>query len=210
MKLDSQSFTDGGTMPGRCAFAVIDPDQHIALAGNRNPQLSWQGAPAGTRSFVLLCIDPDAPSRPDDVNQEGRVVPASLPRGEFLHWLMVDIPADISEIAEGACSDGITARGKAVPPGPAGSRQGANDYTSWFAGDAEMAGRYHGYDGPCPPWNDEIPHRYRFELHALDVARCPVDGELTLAAVRAAVDQHGLASATLTGLYTLNPAVSLA
>lgn len=209
MKLDSLSFADGGSIPGHCAFAVIDPAQHVALAGNRNPQLAWHDVPAGTQSFVLTYIDPDAPTRPDDVNQEGRVVPASLPRGEFLHWLMVDIPADVREIAEGACSDGVTARGKTAPAGPAGSRQGANDYTAWFAGDADMQGRYLGYDGPCPPWNDEIPHRYVFQLHALDVARCPVDGEPTLAAVRAAIEGHVLATATLTGRYTLNPAVTL-
>ena len=53
---------------------------------------------------------------------------------------------------------------------PRGARQGINDYTGWFAGDKDMAGNYFGYDGPCPPWNDEIPHRYVFTLYALDVA----------------------------------------
>ena len=93
MQLTSQSFRDGGPIPGRCAFAVIDPVSHVALASNRSPQLAWSSVPEGTRSFVLLCIDPDAPTRPDDVNQEGKTVPATLPRAEFVHWVMVDIPA---------------------------------------------------------------------------------------------------------------------
>jgi hypothetical protein len=41
-------------------------------------------------------------------------------------------------------------------------RQGVNDYTGWFANDPDMAGEYYGYDGPCPPWNDERVHTYVF------------------------------------------------
>jgi Raf kinase inhibitor-like YbhB/YbcL family protein len=209
MKLTSQSFRDGAAIPGRCAFAVIDPGAHVRLSDNRNPELSWSGAPQGTRSFALLCIDPDAPTVGTDVNQEGRSVSKSLPRAEFMHWAMVDIPAGTTRLDEGACSQGVTPRGKADPKGPPGSRQGVNDYTGWFAGDKDMSGTYRGYDGPCPPWNDEIPHRYRFELHALDLPRCPVDGAFTVADVRKAIAGHVLASATLTGLYTLNPGVKL-
>lgn len=209
MKLTSQSFNDGSAIPGRCAFAVPDPKSHVRLSDNRNPELSWSGAPAGTRSFALLCIDPDAPTRADDVNKEGRQVSKSLPRAEFMHWAMVDIPASVSRIEEGACSQGVTPRGKPQPAGPAGSRQGVNDYTGWFAGDKDMAGTWRGYDGPCPPWNDELPHHYRFELHALDLARCPVGDGFSVADVRKAIQGHVLASASITGLYALNPAVQL-
>lgn len=209
MKLTSQSFRDGSAIPGRCAFAVPDPKSHVRLSDNRNPELSWSGAPAGTRSFALLCIDPDAPTRADDVNKEGRQVSKSLPRAEFMHWAMVDIPASVSRIEEGACSQGVTPRGKPQPAGPAGSRQGVNDYTGWFAGDKDMAGTWRGYDGPCPPWNDELPHHYRFELHALDLARCPVGDGFSVADVRKAIQGHVLASASITGLYALNPAVQL-
>ena len=72
-----------------------------------------------------------------------------------------------------------------------------------------MAGNYFGYDGPCPPWNDEIPHRYVFTLFALDVARLAVDGMFTGARARTAMAGHVLAQAALTGRYTLNPGVSL-
>jgi Raf kinase inhibitor-like YbhB/YbcL family protein len=209
MKLTSQSFRDGGPIPGRCAFGAMDAATHVHLSLNRSPDLSWHDAPAGTRSFVLICVDPDAPSKPDDVNQEGRSVPGSLPRTDFVHWVMVDIPETVSNLAEGACGSDVTPRGKQLPPGPDGARQGVNDYTGWFKGDADMAGTYLGYDGPCPPWNDEIPHRYRFELYATDLERCPVDGAFTAADVHKALAGHVLAKAELTGLYTLNPAIHL-
>src|SRR5688500_18388559 len=112
MKLTSQSFRDGGSIPGRCAFAVPDPVNHVRLADNRNPELSWMGAPPGTQSFALLCVDPDAPTKPDDVNQEGRTVPAALPRADFVHWALVDIPPSVTRLDEGSCSQGVTPRGK--------------------------------------------------------------------------------------------------
>lgn len=209
MKLTSKSFEDGGVMPGRCAFAVKAPKTHIRLSDNLNPELSWSGAPQGTRSFVLLCIDPDVPTKPDDVNQEGREVPLKLPRTTFTHWAMVDIPASVTSIEEGACSRGVTARGKRDPQGPEGSRQGLNDYTGWFKGDADMGGDYAGYDGPCPPWNDSVPHHYCFEIHATDLERCPVEAGFSAAQVLAAIEGHVLASASLTGRYSLNPRIRL-
>jgi Raf kinase inhibitor-like YbhB/YbcL family protein len=207
MQLTSTSFAHGQPIPVEFAFAAPDRTAHLRLSDNRNPQLSWTGVPPGTRSLVLICYDPDVPSRPDDVNQEGRVVPASLPRADFHHWTMVDIAPSVSEIAAGSCSDGIVARGKQSPKGPAGSRQGINDYTGWFAGDVEMKGQYFGYDGPCPPWNDELLHHYHFVLYATDLARCPVDGAFTGPQVAKAIEGHILAEARLTGTYSLNPAV---
>jgi Raf kinase inhibitor-like YbhB/YbcL family protein len=103
----------------------------------------------------------------------------------------------------------VTARGK---PGPAVDGQGAvrhgiNDYTGWFAGDAQMAGNYFGYDGPCPPWNDTIVHRYVFTLYALDIDRLPLDGAFTGQQARDAIKGHVLGEAALMGRYTLNPAM---
>lgn len=209
MKLTSKTFEPNGLIPGRCAFAVKAPKGHLKLSDNLNPELSWTGAPAGTRSFALLCIDPDAPTRADDVNVEGREVPLKLPRAHFVHWAMVDIPASCSQIEEGTCSRGVSAGGKTAPAGPEGSRQGLNDYTGWFAKDPAMKGLYRGYDGPCPPWNDSVPHHYRFELYALDLERCPVEGDFTAAQVQAAIHGHVLASAQITGRYSLNPRIRL-
>ncbi|MEI7035181.1 YbhB/YbcL family Raf kinase inhibitor-like protein [Fulvimonas yonginensis] len=203
MQLRSDSFRNGQRIPERYAFGKRgDP---IALSGNRNPHLAWRDAPPGTRSFVLTCIDVDVPSRGDDVNKQGRVVSADLPRVEFVHWLMADIPADCGELGEGSCSDGVTPHGKRAPTGPAGSVQGQNGYTGWFAGDPQMAGTYLGYDGPCPPWNDARLHHYRFELHALDVAGLGLAPGFTLDQLRAAMAGHVLASAGLVGTYAINP-----
>lgn len=207
MKLNTNSFTEGGAIPAEFAFCSIDPASHVALAANRNPQLSWTEVPEGTQSFALIVHDPDVPSRGDDVNQEGRQVPPSLPRVDFFHWVLIDLPADLREIPAGSHADGVTPRGKPGPLAPEGAswRHGLNDYTGWFAGDPDMAGDYHGYDGPCPPWNDSIVHRYVFTLYALDVLRLDVPNPLTGAHVRRALEGHVLASASLTGTYTLNP-----
>lgn len=80
------------------------------MSENLSPHLAWKDVPAGTRSFVLTCIDDDAPSKGDDVNQVGREVPSDLPRVEFVHWLMADIPTECGELAEGSCSEGVRAR----------------------------------------------------------------------------------------------------
>ena len=72
-----------------------------------------------------------------------------------------------------------------------------------------MAGDYYGYDGPCPPWNDEIAHRYVFTVYALDIARLPVKGSFGGNDVRKAVQGHVLAQAAITGRYSLNPAVKI-
>ncbi len=124
-----------------------------------------------------------------------------------MHWLLVDIPRECAELENGSCGEGVVAHGKTAPIGPPGSKQGRNDYSGWFAADPDMAGDYRGYDGPCPPWNDERLHRYRFELHALDVASLGLADGFTLADMRAAIDGHVLAVATLTGTYSLNAAL---
>ncbi len=207
MFIQTQSFSPDGLIPAEFAFAKSDPETHATLSDNRSPHLAWGDAPDGTRSFAVTCIDEDAPTVGDDVNAEGRTVAADLPRAEFAHWLMIDIPVDVSEIAAGACSDGVTPGGKQAPSGPVGSRQGLNDYTGWFSGDAEMGGSYLGYDGPAPPWNDERMHRYHFEVIALDVERLDVGEAFTLQDLRATWNGHILGRARTTGRYTQNPAL---
>lgn len=209
MELTSEDFADGKPVPAECAFCKIDAMTHATLSVNRNPQLAWRDVPAGTKSFALICHDPDVPSKGDDVNKEGRTVPASLTRVDFFHWVYVDIPASVSSVEGSVLSSSVVARGKPGSTATDGSRQGINDYTTWFAGDADMDGDYYGYDGPCPPWNDEIPHRYVFTLHALDVAALVLDGRFNGADARAAMKGKVLAEACITGIYTLNPAVRL-
>src|SRR6185437_4190435 len=126
MQIRSDSFGNHARMPAEFAFGKSgDNGEMCVLAGNRNPQLA--------------CSDIDVPSKGDDVNKEGRSVPSDLPRVDFAHWLMIDVPATCNAIAAGACSDGITPHGKRSPDGPAGSRQGRNGYSEWFASDPDMA-----------------------------------------------------------------------
>ena len=205
MKLTSTSFADGQRIPGDFSFCIPDPAHHVCLGKNLNPKLAWHDAPAATRSFVLICHDPDVPSQGDDVNQEDRTVPAALPRVDFFHWVLIDLPATVNALNEGEFSNTVSPRGKAGPQAPRGARQGINNYTDWFASDRDMCGDYYGYDGPCPPWNDEIVHHYVFTVYALDIDTLPLEGRFGGTEVRQAIQGHVLAEASLTGSYTLNP-----
>jgi Raf kinase inhibitor-like YbhB/YbcL family protein len=207
MRLIVEGIDDGKPIPEKFAFGIQDPAEHVRLGQNLNPAVRWEDLPENTRSLVLICVDTDVPTRPDDVNKEGRTVPASLPRGRFYHWVMVDLPPTLAGITEGECSRGVIAGGKQSPRGPDGARQGRNDYTAWFEGDEDMAGVYLGYDGPCPPWNDSIPHHYQFVLYATDLERCDVEGAFSGEDVENALTGHVLARAEVTGVYSLNPAV---
>jgi Raf kinase inhibitor-like YbhB/YbcL family protein len=202
MELTVNGITEGERIPVRHSFCAGEE-----MGDNISPAMRWRGVPVGTRSIAITCTDPDVPSDPADVNQEGRTVPADLPRITFAHWLLVDLPADIVELAEAAEGSGIVAQGKPVEGGALGGVRGANDFTSWFEGDADMGGTYGGYDGPCPPWNDSIMHHYTFTVHAIDVSSLGLSAGFRLADFEAAVAGHVLDSASVTGLYSLNPEV---
>lgn len=205
MQLTITGLEDGAPIPPEYALCVPDPDRHVTFAPNKNPALEWSDVPAETQSFVIMCWDRVVPTSGEDVNQEGREVPADLPRTDFFHWVLVDLSSAARRIDEGEFSDGVTARGKDGPAGPGGTRQGLNDYTGWFTGDPDMEGLYFGYDGPCPPWNDSLIHEYVFTVYALDVPQVDVDGDFTGRDVRAAIEGHVLAEASVVGTYTLNP-----
>jgi Raf kinase inhibitor-like YbhB/YbcL family protein len=208
MRLKSESFEHNQPIPRRCAFGIPHATEHLTLGENRNPHLSWTGIPDKTESLVLICTDIDVPSSMDNFNKEGRTIDSDLPRVNFIHWVMVDIPAVGGSVAEGQCSNEITPGGKSAPHGPPGSRQGKNDYTGFMADNPDMRGDYLGYDGPCPPWNDERLHHYHFVLYATDLPRCPVEDSFTATDVLEAIGGHILASAELVGTYTLNPDLS--
>jgi hypothetical protein len=209
MQLTSPSFRDGHAIPAEYALCTPRPGAHLTLAPNRNPTLVWSDLPEGIQSLVLLCHDADAPTHIEDINQEGRVIPPDQPRGNFYHWVLVDLSPQLGAIRAGEFSEGLSRHDKQGPAARHGTRQGLNNYTEWFARDPEMAGKYFGYDGPCPPWNDTIPHRYIFTLYALDIARCPVEGEFRAADVLAVIEGHVLAKASITGLYSMNPDVTI-
>jgi Raf kinase inhibitor-like YbhB/YbcL family protein len=101
------------------------PAIHTCDGNDISPQLSWSNAPAGTKSFALTCIDPDAPS------------------GNFIHWLVYDIPASITNFSQGGHL-------------PVGSKEVENDFGK------------KSYGGPCPP---SRTHRYIFTLYALKIEK---------------------------------------
>lgn len=205
MKFVCNSFSDNEPIPPLHAFCIADADKHVSRGCNQNPGFEWSEIPRGTKSLVLLMHDSDAPNQTDDVNQVGRIISEQLPRGDFYHWVMVDIPADVVAIQQAEFSAGIIPGGKESGAARAGIRQGINDYSRWFADDEEMRGEYFGYDGPCPPWNDSILHRYHFTLYAVSIERCPVGGAFTGPEVLAAIEDYVLEKAGLVGRYTLNP-----
>jgi hypothetical protein len=206
MRLTSPRFLDGDAIPSDYAFGVHRPETHVTFGPNRNPPLDWSGEPEGTRSFALTMVDHDAPSRADDVNREGRQVPADLPRVDFVHWLIVDLPAERHRIREGEFSDGVVPHGKVGRS--SGPVEGLNDYTRWFARDPDMKGTYRGYDGPGPPWNDSLWHHYELALYALDVETLGLEGDFTIADAHAAMESHVLAVARLVVAYAINRRVA--
>ena len=205
MRIHSDSFEHRQRLPVEFAAGQATADG-FGFARNRNPHLAWDEVPEGTQSFALLCIDPDVPTVPEMVGKEGVLIPSDQPRCDFAHWAMADIAADVREIAAGSCSDGVVAHGKRNPAGPAGSRQGLNDYTGWFAGDPSMSGDWLGYDGPFPPPNDLRLHRSFFRVFALDVER-PLPEKFTAGDLFAAMHGHVLEEAAIYGTYSLNPSV---
>ncbi len=203
MTLTSESLTDGQPCPPRFAFCVPS-DGKATLGANRSPQLTWSDFPASTKSFALVFVDRDVPAFGDNVNTEGQTVEHDRKRTDFYHWVLVDIPADRTSLGAGDDSDGVTPRGKDLGPTPYGTR-GRNDYTSWFQGDADMEGVYGGYDGPCPPWNDERIHRYELTVYALDTETLGLSGDFGGSDVIEALDGHVLDQASLTVTYHTYP-----
>lgn len=205
MKLKSETFADMGFMPEETAFGLLGPDKQYRWGANRNPQFSWSDLPRGTKSLAMINDDLDVPVKLDTFNKEGSSVSKDLPRRTLCHWVLVDLDPDSGPIGLGEFSEGVTIGGKPGPEAARGTRQGINEYTGWFENDPKMCGDYYGYDGPCPPWNDEKPHRYVFTLYALDLPRLPLDGKFDKYAALAAIKDHVLGEASITGLFALNP-----
>lgn len=208
MELSSDSISHGQPIATRHAMGKPDPQTHATFSDNVNPHLSWSGAPAETASFAIIVKDTEVPTVADDVNQEGRTVPIDLPRADFFHWILIDIPPTVSSIAEGSHADGVVNGGKEGPQAPQGAIHGINSYREWFSGDPDMGGDYYGYDGPFPPWNDERIHSYEFTVYALDVDKLDVPNGVDGPTALAAIEGHVLDSATIVAPYKINPDVN--
>ncbi len=157
----SNSFKDGDYLP---KDFILSADFGFGCAGgNKSPHLKWTGAPAGTKSFAITCFDPDAPTG-----------------SGFWHWLIVNIAADVNELAEGAGNSG----GKL----PVGALQTRNDLG------------VPGYIGPCPPEGDH-PHRYLFTVFAVGTGKLDVKPEASGAIVGFNLHFNTLAKAGIMGLF---------
>ena len=157
-------------LPATASFTVTSDDvtdgaplkdDQVADLGNTSPQLSWSGAPEGTRSYVVTCFDPDAPT----------------PSG-FWHWVLVDIPADVTSLGTGAAS---------------GTLPGAAFHVRNDGGES-------GFMGAAPPENDQ-PHRYFFVVHAVGVPSLGVDAAASPAVVSFNLAFKTLGRAIIHGTY---------
>lgn len=147
------------------AFAEGEEIPALYTCEDRNvsPPLAWSGAPEGTRSFALIVDDPDAPD------------PAA-PKMLWVHWVLWDIPASVTELPEGASPNAL----------PAGAHEGMNDLPGV------------GWTGPCPPIGR---HRYYHHLYALDTELGDLGERVTRADLDRAMKGHILAEAVLMGTY---------
>jgi len=157
--LTSESFKDGDTLG---QDHVMSEDYGFGCAGgNKSPQLSWSGAPDGTKSFAITCYDPDAPTG-----------------SGFWHWVVANIPADVTSLDLGASGSGM----------PKGALETRTDVGK------------PGYAGPCPPEGDDA-HHYVFTVFAVKEESLPVEADTSAAVVGFQLHFATLAKATLTGLY---------
>lgn len=136
-------------------------DDQVADRGNTSPQLSWSGAPEGTQSYVVTMFDPDAPT----------------PSG-FWHWVLVDVPADVTSLASGAASGEL----------PGSAFHVRND-----TGEA-------GFAGAAPPQGDQV-HRYYVVVHAVSEPTLGVDADASPAVVSFNLAFTTLGRAVIHGTY---------
>jgi len=206
LKVSVDSFSRVKMIPDRYAFCNAAKEGHTKPGADVSPRISWSRGPAGTKSYAIIALDTDVPSIRTDMNQEGKTVSATVPRVTFYHWVLVDIPAKVRHLSTGEDSSARTVGGKPQSPSKVGLR-GLNNYTIVFASNEKMKGQYYGYDGPCPPWNDEIPHHYHFTVYALSVDSLGLSGPFTGPDALKAMEGKVLAKGEAVAVYAQNPAV---
>ncbi|HWA23120.1 MAG TPA: YbhB/YbcL family Raf kinase inhibitor-like protein [Caulobacterales bacterium] len=189
------TVTVEGLDPGRrlpvsaafCAPPGVAPKDH-----NISPAVQWTPGPPGTQSYVLIMTDVDVPADLTLINRPGVILGEDTPRMSLVHWLLIDIPANITRLERGVESDGYRAPGLPVGKTSHGVR-GANAYTYFFPKDSPLASVRGGYDGPCPPRNDTRPHRYITRIYALDIPTLGLEGVFFADEVERKLRDHVLA-----------------
>lgn len=199
LKVKLDGIEHNQPIPAKFAYCQPDGKGQTVNADNISPAIRWSGAPEGTKSFAILVLDKDVPASFDNANKEGKVIEKKAKRQDFYHLALVDIPASVTSIPEGALSKGITPGGKPTGKGEYGF-SGKNDY------EKVAPGSNGAYDGPCPPWNDERLHNYSFTVYALKVDTLNPDKEVVFTGqqAREALTRNILAEGTVIGTYTTN------
>ena len=204
LEVTIDGISEGQRIAEEFAFGIRTKDTPFTFGPNISPAIRWSAGPNGTKSYAIIMHDRSVPTVFDDANQESKTIPADLARMDFMHWILVDIPASTTSIAKGAESDSVVPKGKETGPVAHGVR-GANDFGMFMASNPDMAGDYGGYDGPAPPWNGGLLHEYVFTVFALDVETLGLNGVFSSADALAAMEGHILASGEVMATYTLNP-----
>lgn len=154
--LESNSLHAGDKVPNHFVYNGMGCDGE-----NISPALRWHGAPPGTKSYAITVFDPDAPRK-----------------NGWWHWSVVNIPAEITELPEGASNQ------KALP-------EGAVEINTDFG--------HKNYGGPCPP--PGTTHRYVFTVYALDTSALHVSPEANANRIEGQIREHSLAQASFTMTY---------
>lgn len=192
---------------GAAAAGAVLPDRQAFCApagaprADVSPAVAWSAGPKGVLSYALRMQDLDVPAAFDQIEKPGVVIAKDAPRVSVDHWVLADIPASLRGLPEGADSAQFVKGGKPTGQTDHGVR-GANIYASFLAAKPDMAGPYGGYDGPCPPRNDEKPHRYVMHVYALDVARLKLADGFTGEAMARAMTGHVLAEGSTFATYS--------
>ena len=158
LTVSSSVYRDGQTIPQSAVFNAMG-----CTGENVSPDLSWSGAPAGTKSYAVTIWDPDAPTGVG-----------------FVHWVLFNIPGDVTSLAAGAGAHGHAG---------IGAQHGTNDFGQ------------HQYDGPCPPPGHGV-HHYHLTVYALDVeSLAGLDKTTSYAKFKFMSREHVLATGEIVGLY---------
>jgi len=195
-------LTADGRLPASAAYCPptrMDPSDY-----NISPAVSWSRGPPGTRSYALIMTDLDVPKDLSLINKPDVVLSAETPRVPFIHWVLIDIPAKLTHLGRGQESAGFVPKGNPIGSTDHGLR-GANVYSHYYPKDSPLAGLRGGYDGPCPPHNDLVAHRYVTRVYALDVRSLGLSGVFFGEDALRAMQGHVLAVGEASAVYSAMP-----